>query len=292
MGHLAWAGSALLTEPEEAAHKAAAAAGAEHQQLGRLGHLQQHTGGVAVLNGGIDVDVVAGNLVHRLLDDGFGPLADHRIIHGGVAAVQPGRGKDRHGICGDDVQRPAAALSLAGRPDQGALAVVRSVDAHHDSQRERRNCRRRPVPGPDASHVRPLGRLLAILPDVAAILPEAGRSPCTRRTGHAPDQESPLPLLTILGPQALSKHAQGRNREVIHSPLRCRTESASIAGKNVCGLGYPWTFLFCSLRGTAGPPMLCVRTSRASYCGRTLGVTEREHGEDACVCPHLRRRKL
>ena len=134
---------------EQPANEASAAAGAEDQKLGGFADFQQHAGGVPVFDGRVDVDVVAGDLVHGVLEDGFGALADHGVVHGGVAAVEPGSGEDRNGIGGHDVQRAAPALGLAGGPHEGALAVVRAVHAHDDSAG--RSARRRsPMPGPDA----------------------------------------------------------------------------------------------------------------------------------------------
>jgi hypothetical protein len=76
----------------------------------------------------------------------------------------------------------AAALSLAGGPDECTLAVIRPVDAHYDALGRGGTvagvlCRVR-------MHLMCAhwGRLLAILPDVAAILPEASCFPGTCRT--------------------------------------------------------------------------------------------------------------
>ncbi|MCY1233110.1 hypothetical protein D9M72_456320 [compost metagenome] len=117
---------------KEPANEAAPAAGAEYQQLGGFGHFQQHTGGVPVLHGGVNVDVVRGHLVQGLLEDGLRTFADHRVVYGGIAAVQAGRCKDRHGVCGHDMQGAMPALSFPGGPDEGALAVVGTVHAHHN----------------------------------------------------------------------------------------------------------------------------------------------------------------
>ena len=172
VGHLAWAGRALLTEPEQPADETAPAARPEDQQFGGFGHLQQDTRGVAVLDRGVDVDRVAGDLVHGLLQYGLGSFADHRIVHGGVPAVKTGCGEDGHRVGGYDMQRATAALRLARGPHQGALAVVRTVDTDYDPPGSCRSAGDIPA-GSGCTCPRPMGSASSrFLPDVAAILPD------------------------------------------------------------------------------------------------------------------------
>ncbi len=131
VGHLACAGSALLTDPRSRPTKPPRPR-VPKTSSSAVSVISSRTPEASPFPRRRRRRCCSGHFVQRLLQDRLGPFADHRIIHRGVAAVQPGRGEDGHRVGGHDMQGTTPALGFAGRPNQGAVAVVRAVHADHD----------------------------------------------------------------------------------------------------------------------------------------------------------------
>ena len=73
---------------QKPSHEAAPAARSNDQELSSFRQFQQDAGGVPIFDGGGDVDVVGGDLVHGMLQNGLRTLTDHGVVDGGVPAVE------------------------------------------------------------------------------------------------------------------------------------------------------------------------------------------------------------